>query len=271
MTGTHIHPTAIVEAGASLGTGVRIGPYAVVGSHVVLGDGCEVMAHAVVQGHTEVGAGTCIHGHAVLGGPPQDLKYRGEPTRLVVGERNQIRENVTLNVGTVQGGGVTRVGSHNMLMANCHVAHDCTVGDRVILANNVMLAGHVVVQDGAILNGGVGVHHFTTVGAYAYVGGLSRITKDVPPFHIVEGHPSRVRGINVIGLKRAGFPEATVQAVKEAHKLLFRSDLTMKDALRRIKVDFAGVPEVMELVRFLEASEGGRQGRQGERPRGRTP
>jgi len=271
VTPPDIHPTALIDPAASLGDGVRVGAYAVVGPHVKLGDRCEVMAHAVVHGHTEVGADTRIHCHAVLGGAPQDLKYKGEPTRLVLGENNQIRENVTLNVGTAQAGGITRVGSHNMFMANSHVAHDCVVGDRVILANNVMLAGHVRVHDGAILNGGVGVHHFTTIGAYAYVGGLSRITKDVPPYHIVEGHPSRVRGVNVIGLKRAGFAEATVQAVKEAHKLLFRSDRTMKDALRQLKVDFADVREVMELVRFLEASEGGRQGRQGERPRGRTP
>jgi UDP-N-acetylglucosamine acyltransferase len=263
----NIHPTAVIEDGAELGTGVRVGPFAVIGPRVRLGESVEVMAHAVVEGCTQVGARTRIFPHAVVGGSPQDMKYKGGDTKLVIGERNVLREGVTINTGTELGGGVTRIGDGNVLMANAHVAHDCVLGDHVILANNVMLAGHVCVQDGAILNGGVGIHHFTTIGAYAYVGGLSRITRDVPPFTIVEGHPSRVRGLNVIGLKRARFPEETVRALKEAFRLLYRADLTTRDAIAQLKVDFAAVQEVQVLVRFIEASGGGRLGRQGESPK----
>jgi UDP-N-acetylglucosamine acyltransferase len=261
-----VHPTAVVEDGAELAAGVTIGPYAVVGPRVRLGPGVEVMAHAVVLGNTHLGAGTLVFPHAVVGGRPQDLKYRGGDTQLRIGERNVIREGVTINTGTELGGGVTRIGDVNVFMANAHVAHDCSIGHRVILANNVMLAGHVRVQDGAIVNGGAGIHHFTTIGAYAYVGGLSRITRDVPPFTIVEGHPSRVRGLNVIGMKRARFSAEAIRALKAAYKLLWRSDLPVKDALARLKVDFAAVAEVQELVRFLEASRAGRLGRQGEEP-----
>jgi len=261
-----VHPSAVVEDGAELAPGVKVGACAVIGPRVRLENGVEVMAHAVVDGNTQIGASTVIFPHAVIGGRPQDMKYKGGDTRLVVGERNTIREGVTINTGTEIGGGVTRLGDANVLMANAHVAHDCVIGNRVILANNVMLAGHVCVHDGAILNGGVGVHHFTTIGTFAYVGGLSRITRDVPPFTIVEGHPSRVRGLNLIGLKRAGFKDAAIKALKEAYRLLYRADLPVRDALARLKVDFAAVQEVQELVRFIEASGSGRQGRQGESP-----
>ena len=261
-----VHPTAVVEDGAELAGGVRVGPYAVIGPGVRIGEACEIKAHAVIEGNTEIGAGTIVFPHSAVGGVPQDMKYHGEESRLVVGERNMIREGVTINIGTELGGSLTRVGDDNVFMANSHIAHDCQVGSKIILANNVMLAGHVRVHDGAILNGGVGVHHFTTIGSYAYVGGLSRITRDVPPFTIVEGHPSRVRGLNVIGLKRARFGEETIRALKEAYKLIYRSDKPMRDALAKLKEDYPAEPPVQELVRFLEASEGGRQGRQGEQP-----
>jgi len=261
-----VHPTAVVEDGAELAPGVTIGPYAVVGPRARLGAGVVLMAHAVVEGNTQIGVGTRIFPHAVVGTCPQDMKYKGGDTRLLIGERNVIREGVTVNTGTEVGGGFTRIGNDNILMANAHVAHDCVLGNRVILANNVMLAGHVRVHDGAILNGGVGVHHFTTIGTLAYVGGLSRITRDVPPFTIVEGHPSRVRGLNLIGLKRVRASEATIRALKDAYHLLYRSHLTARDAVARLKVDFAAVPEVQELARFVEASGSGRLGRQGESP-----
>jgi UDP-N-acetylglucosamine acyltransferase len=266
MTPPAVHSTAVVEDGAELGPGVKIGPYAVIGPRVRLGPGVEVMAHAVVEGFTQIGASTLVFPHAVIGGRPQDMKYKGGDTRLVIGDRNILREGVTINTGTEIGGGITRLGDANVLMANAHVAHDCILGNRVILANNVMLAGHVRVHDGAILNGGAGVHHFTTIGTYAYVGGLSRITRDVPPFTIVEGHPARERGLNTIGLRRARFAEATIRALKDAYQILYRKDLSRRDALARLKVDFAAVAEVQELVRFLEASGGGRLGRQGESP-----
>lgn len=261
-----VHPTAIIADGAELAGGVTVGPYAVIGPRVRLGEGCEIKAHAVIEGITEIGGGSIVFPHSAVGGMPQDMKYHGEASQLVVGERNMIREGVTINIGTELGGGLTRVGDDNVFMANSHVAHDCEVGSKVILANNVMLAGHVRVHDGAILNGGVGVHHFTTIGSFAYVGGLSRITRDVPPFTIVEGHPSRVRGLNVIGLKRARFSEETIRALKEAYKLIYRSDKPMRDALAKLKADYPDEPPVQELVGFLEASEGGRQGRQGEEP-----
>ena len=264
MSGSGIHPTAVFMDGARIGAGVEIGPYVVLGPRVVLGDGCRVLSHAVVDGNTTVGANTHIHPHAVVGGEPQDRKYRGGDTRLVIGSGNQIREGVTIHTGTEEGGGATVLGDDNLLMANAHVAHDCILGDHVTLANNVMLAGHVQVEDGAILNGGVGIHHFTTIGTYAYVGGLSRITQDVPPYMIVEGHPSRVRSVNVIGLKRAGVDDSVVRAVKAAFKALYRSDRPMTEALEVLRKEYGGVAEVMRLVRFLEAGEGGRLGRQGE-------
>lgn len=261
-----IHPTAVVEPGAELGEDVRVGPYALVGQHVRLGDRCVVHAHAVVHNRTELGADCEVHPHAVLGGTPQDRKFDGEPTRLVAGARNVFREGSTANIGTEVGGGVTRIGDDCMLMACAHVAHDCEVGDGVILANNVMLAGHVCVEERAILNGGVGIHHFTTVGAYTYVGGLSRVTKDVPPFHILEGHPSRVRGINVVGLKRSGVPAGTITLLKECYDLLWRSGRPVNDVLGELEGRHPDVPEVGRLVAFLRASAAGRYGRQREQP-----
>ena len=264
MSGTLIHPTAVIEEGAVIGEGVQLGPYAVIGSHVTIRERAVVHAHAVIAGHTTIGAETVIHAHAVVGGPPQDLKYLGSATRLIVGCRNMIREGVTINIGTEQGGGETRVGDDNVIMANAHIAHDCIVGSKCIIANNVMLAGHVVIQDGVNLAGGAGVHHFATVGTCAYVGGLSRIARDVPPYTIVEGHPSRVRGINVIGLRRHGMPEETIQAVKAAYKQLFKSDDPMSEVVKRVQKEFEDVPEVQRLVEFLERSTEGRLGRQGE-------
>ncbi|MCZ6787970.1 MAG: acyl-ACP--UDP-N-acetylglucosamine O-acyltransferase [Planctomycetota bacterium] len=264
-----VHPTAVVEDGAELAESVSVGPYAVIGPDVRVGRGCVIHGHAVLSGNTEIGEGNVVHPHAVLGGSPQDLKYADEPTRLVMGDRNVVREGVTINTGTVQGGGSTTVGSECVFMANSHVAHDCVLGDRVILANNVMLAGHIKVRTGAIVNGGAGIHHFTTIGEYAYIGGLSRITNDVPPFTIVEGHPSRVRGVNVIGLKRARMSPEAIAAIKEAFKLLFRSDHPVREACAHLEDEFASVPEVLTLVEFMRAREGGRLGRQNESPRRR--
>ena len=264
MSGKGVHRTAVIEDGAVVDPTAEIGPYAVIGAKVTLGPGVHVMAHAVVDGHTTVGEETVLHAHSVVGGPPQDRKYLGSDTRLVIGCRNMIREGVTINIGTETGGGETSIGDDNVIMANAHVAHDCVVGNRCIIANNVMLAGHVVLQDGVNLAGGAGVHHFATVGSYAYVGGLSRIARDVPPFTIVEGHPSRVRGINVIGLRRAGMAEETIAAIKSAYKALFKSDEPMSDAVKRVRKEFAEVPEVLRLAEFLERSTEGRLGRQEE-------
>jgi UDP-N-acetylglucosamine acyltransferase len=264
VTGSLIHPTAVIELGAELGEGVRLGPYVVIGPAVKLADHVVVHAHAVVGGSTKIGAATVIHAHAVIGGPPQDLKYLGSDTTLRIGQRNLIREGVTINTGTEQGGGETIVGDDNIIMANAHVAHDCVIGNRCVIANNVMLAGHVRVEDGVNLAGGAGVHHFATVGMYAYIGGLSRITRDVPPFTVVEGHPMRVRGVNVVGLKRAGLDDLSIQAIKTAFKMLFKSDLPFVEVVARVREEFRDVPEVMYLADFVERSNRGRQGRQCE-------
>lgn len=266
MSGSGIHPTAIIEPGARIGEGVRIGPYAVIGPHVQLGDSCEVQAHAVITGSTTLGAHNRIHSHAVVGGEPQDRKYRGANTSLVIGSGNWIREHATIHTGTEVAGGVTTIGDDCILMANAHVAHDCNLGSRVILANNVMLAGHTRIEDGAILNGGAGVHHFTTVGTLAYIGGLSRITQDIPPYVIADGRPARPRSVNVIGLKRAGFDDETIRCIKSAFKLLYRSDRQVRDALDELRSTHPDVPQVQRMVDFVEATEEGRQGRQFEDP-----
>ncbi len=263
-----IHPTAVVDPAAILGTGVRIGAYAVVEGPVELGDDTVLMAHACVLGHTRLGRGNVLFPGAILGAAPQDLKYAGEVTRLEVGDRNQFREHVTIHAGTAKGGGLTRVGSDGLYMAGSHVAHDAEVGDRVILANNVLLAGHVRVEDGAILNGAAACHHFTTIGRLAYVGGLSRITQDVPPFSIVEGHPARVRGCNVVGLRRAGVPEPDVLRVRNAIRSIFLSrTTTAADAMRRLEAEHPGDPLIGEVLTSLRAAGAGRQGRARERLR----
>jgi len=264
VSAQNVHYTAVIEEGAVVDPTVRIGPYAVIGAHVRLGPNVNIYAHAVIDGATSVGEGTVLHAHCVVGGPPQDLKYLGSDTQLRIGCRNMIREGVTINTGTEKGGGETVVGDDNIIMANAHIAHDCIVGNRCIIANNVMLAGHVVLQDGVNLAGGAGVHHFATVGSCAYVGGLSRIARDVPPYMIVEGHPSRVRGVNVIGLRRTGMSEETIAAVKSAYKLLFKSDEPQSDAIKRVQSEFADVPAVLLLAEFLARSTEGRLGRQEE-------
>ncbi len=264
--GVQVHPMAVVAPEAELGVDIRIGPCAIVGPHVRLGDRCVLSAHAVVHGRTELGPDCEVHPTAALGGAPQDKKFDGEPTRLVIGARNIFREGATANIGTETGGGITRIGDDCIFMSCSHAAHDCDVGDRVILANNVMLAGHVRVEEGAVLNGGLGVHHFTTIGCYTYIGGLSRITQDVPPFHIAEGHPSRLRGINVVGLRRAGIANKTIAALKDCFHRLWRSDRPVKHVLPELRKQYGDLPEVERLIAFVEASGQGRHGRQQERP-----
>jgi UDP-N-acetylglucosamine acyltransferase len=253
---------ARIHENARIGDGVSIGPFVEIGPDVEVGDGCEIAAGVVLSGHTKFGCENRIHPHAVLGGPPQDLKYHGEPTRLIVGDRNEIREGVTFNRGTVGGGGVTRLGDENLVMAYAHVAHDCQVGSGAILSNNIMLAGHVVVNDGAILNGGAAVHHFTTIGRFCYVGGLSRIVQDIPPFVIVEGHPTRYGGLNVVGLRRRGFAEETVQALKDMYKRILRTDELRTSVLASLRHEWDDLlPEVQEFVGAFVAAAKGKKGR----------
>jgi UDP-N-acetylglucosamine acyltransferase len=260
---------ARVDEKATIGDDVSVGPFAVIGPDVTIGDGCEIGPGAVVTGHTTLGRENVVQSHAVLGGPPQDLKYRGEPTRLVVGDGNLIREGVTMNVGTVGGGGITRVGDGNLIMAYAHVAHDCRVGDGVILSNNIMLAGHVVVNDGAILNGGAAAHHFTTIGRLSYVGGLSRLVQDVPPFVIAEGHPLRFGGVNVVGLRRRGVSEDAIRALRDAYRRCLRTDEPRTRVLAGMRTEWEGLdPMVREFVEALERQAAGKHGRSLEATRG---
>lgn len=262
-----VHPTAHVDPSARLADGVVVGPFAYVGPEVELGAGTELLPHAVVHGWTRMGAGNRVHSFATLGGDPQDVSYRGEVVRLEVGDRNVFREGVTVSRGTRKEQGLTRIGSGNLLMACSHVGHDCAVGDGAILGNNVLLAGHVHVEDRAILNGAAAVHHFTTIGRLSYVGGLSRIVMDVPPFMVVEGHPARVVKVNVVGMQRAGLAAERIKSVREAHRALWRSDqLVREKTLDRLERD-SPTPEMLELVGFLRRQMAGRQGRAREAAR----
>ncbi|MBY0453392.1 MAG: acyl-ACP--UDP-N-acetylglucosamine O-acyltransferase [Burkholderiaceae bacterium] len=256
-----IHPTALVDAGAQIDTSVSVGPYAVIGPHVCIGAGTTVGAHCVIEGHTTIGQDNRIFQFASLGAAPQDKKYAGEATRLVVGDRNTIREFCTFNTGTVQDRGVTTIGDDNWIMAYVHIAHDCVVGNQTILANNATLAGHVQVGDYAIIGGLTGVHQFTKVGAHVMAGFASHISQDVPPFMMVDGNPLAVRGLNLEGLRRRGFSPARLSAIKQMHRLLYRQGLTLEAARSAIAELPATHPEaagdIALLQSFLDASARG--------------
>jgi UDP-N-acetylglucosamine acyltransferase len=253
----HVHPSAVVDPGAALGEGVVVGPFSVVGAGVALGAGCRVGPHAVVEGPSRIGARCRVFPFASLGLEPQDLKYRGEPTTLEIGDDNTFREGVTVHRGTSGGGGVTRIGSRNLFMAGAHVAHDCQVGSDVIFANAATLAGHVVVEDGATVGAFSGVHQFCRVGRAAYIGGYSVITQDALPYVLTVGNRARSFGINVIGLERRGFRPETIQALKQAYRILFRSRLTQTAALERLESELGAFPEVDLLARFVRDSARG--------------
>ena len=255
-----IHPAAVVDPRAELATGVTVGPYCVVGPQVKIGAGTILEPHAVVTGNTTMGENNHVHSHAVIGGPPQLLKDLGADVGLVIGDNNTFREFVTVNTGTELGGGPTRIGNHCLFMACSHAAHDCVLGDHVELVNNALLAGHIHVHDRAIVSGGAAMHHWVTVGTLAFVGGLSRIIQDVPPYMIVEGNPSKVRGINIVGLRRNGGSEETIQTLKKAHRLVYRSQLTRKEALDELEAGEV-IREIKCLCDFVRRSLSGKQGR----------
>lgn len=256
-----IHPSAIVHPQAQLDSTVRVGPYAVVGPKLRIGAHTTVGPHCVLDGDTEIGSHNQIFQFASLGAQPQDKKYAGEPTQLIIGDRNTIREFCTFNTGTVQDGGVTRIGNDNWIMAYVHIAHDCAVGNNTILANNATLAGHVHVGDWVILGGLTGVHQFTQIGAHAMAGFASHISQDVPPFMMVDGNPLTVRGFNIEGLRRRGFGEQRLRAVKQMHRLLYRQGLTLEAARAAIAALSAELPEaaadVQAMLDFLAASKRG--------------
>jgi UDP-N-acetylglucosamine acyltransferase len=249
-----LHPTAVVSPNAALGPGVRIGPYAVIEDDAILGAGCEVGAHAVIKKYTSLGQRNRIFEHAVLGGEPQDVKFKGERSALVIGDDNLIREFATLHRASEEGH-VTRIGSRNFFMVGTHIAHNCVVGDDNIFANGVALAGHIVVEDHVFLSNNVGAHQFVRIGRYAMVGGKSKIVQDVLPFFLTDGNPPRVRGVNSVGLKRAGFSEETRRALKDAHKLLFRSATPLEDVLQQM--DQRADENVAHLAEFIRGSQRG--------------
>jgi UDP-N-acetylglucosamine acyltransferase len=252
-----IHPTAVVEAGAVVDPTCEIGPFAYVGPNVVLGPRNVLSAHAVVKGHTTLGEGNRVFSHAVVGEIPQDLKYRGEPTRLVVGDRNTFRECVTINLGTVQGGGVTTIANGCLFMANSHVGHDCHVGDGAIIANSVALAGHVVLEDHVHFSGLAAAHQFCRVGRLAFVSGLTGVVMDVPPYCTVVGARAELAGLNSVGMQRAGMTEEQVGRVKQAYKILFRSNLGLAEALAQIEGELGTHPEVAHFLAFVRGSQRG--------------
>ena len=253
-----IHPTAIVSARAQLGANVSIGPYSIIGDDVILADEIEVGGHVVIEGPSEIGRGTRLYPFASIGQAPQDLKYKGEPTRLIVGERNTIREYVTMNRGTVGGGGVTTVGNDNLFMAQAHIAHDSQVGSHNIFANCSSLAGHVEIADHITLGAYVGVHQFCRVGSYAFIGGFSKIVKDALPYARSDGnHHAKCYGANTIGLRRQGFTAEAIRQIQHAFHLLLTSKLNTTQALDRLRTEMAGIPEIDYLIKFIETSTRG--------------
>lgn len=255
-----IHETAVIDPAARIDETANIEAYAIIDGPVVIGPETRVCAHAVISGHTTIGARNVIGSFTSIGAPPQDINYQGEPTELIIGDGNQIREYVSIHRGTVKGLGRTKIGNGNMIMAYSHIAHDCTLGDHVIMANVATLAGHVEIGSHANLGGLVAVHQFCRIGSYSYVGGMSGISLDVPPYVIMEGTRNRMRvaGINKIGLRRAGMNRETIKKLDEAFKLLFRSpQLLLKDALATIEEDMGDCAEVKHLVDFFHSSKRG--------------
>lgn len=252
-----IHPSSIVEEGAIIGAGVQIGPFCIVGANVSIGEGTVLKSHVVVNGHTVIGKDNTIYQFASIGEANQDLKYAGEPTRVEIGDRNRIRESVTIHRGTAQSGGLTKVGDDNLLMVNAHVAHDCVVGSHCILANNATLAGHVTVDDHAIIGGMTAVHQFCIIGAHVMVGGCSGVAQDVPPFVIAQGNHATPFGINLVGLKRRGFSKDALHAITAAYKLLYRSGKTLDEVKPEIAKIAKAHPEVQPFYDFFARSTRG--------------
>jgi UDP-N-acetylglucosamine acyltransferase len=252
-----IHPTAIVAPGAVIGEGVSIGPYCIVGEHVSLGAGTRLSSHVVIEGRCEIGEGNVIYPFAMLGGPPQHTAYRGEDTRLVVGDNNVIREHATMNVGTAAGGGVTRVGSNGFFMIESHVGHDCVVGDNVILTKQATLGGHCRIGDYVIVGGLAAVHQFTRVGRHAMIGGLAAVVKDVIPYGSVWGNHAHLEGLNLVGLKRRNFSRETINTMRAAYRLLFADEGTFQERIDDTVETYSDCAEVMEIIDFIRA-EGNR-------------
>jgi UDP-N-acetylglucosamine acyltransferase len=253
-----IHPTAILDPSAKVSSSCKIGPYCVIGPNVELGDACELISHVVIEGPSKIGARNKFFPFSSIGLAPQDLSYKGEPTRLEIGDGNTIREFVTINRGTAKGGGLTRVGSNILIMAYCHIAHDCSVGDHVIMANGATLGGHVIVEDWATVGALCPVHHFVRIGAHAFIGGGTTITRDVLPFSKTAAERgTRAYGLNAVGLERRGFTKERIRKIHHAYKLLLASKLNTSQALDQLKSEADRGEDVEMLIKFVESSERG--------------
>jgi UDP-N-acetylglucosamine acyltransferase len=253
----NIHPTAIVSKNAKLADDVIVGPYAVIGDNVTIGAKTKIGSHCVIDGNTTIGSGCEIFTGAVVGSRPQDLKYKGEKSLLVIGDNNIIREYCTINPGT-EDGGVTRVGSNNLFMAYSHIAHDCVVGSNCVFANNATLAGHVTVEDKTVIGGLVAIHQFVRMGMLSIVGGCSKVVQDIPPFSTCDGHPARVYGLNLVGLRRHKIERDSIHQLNRAFGILFNSGLSVKHAIERLEKETANPsPEVLYLTEFVKKSERG--------------
>lgn len=248
-----VHATAVVDPKAELADGVSIGPFCVIGPNVKLGARTKLLSHVVIDGHTQLGEDNVVHAFATLGGPPQHTAYKGEPTQLIIGDRNLIREHATMNTGTVGGGGMTRVGSDGLYMIESHVGHDCVVGDQVILTKQATLGGHCEIADFVIVGGLAAVHQRTRVGRHAMIGGLAAVVKDVIPYGSVWGNHAHLEGLNLLGLKRRGFSRETINAMRAAYRMLFADEGTFQERLDDTIETYASCPEVMEIVDFIRA------------------
>lgn len=258
---TSIANTAWIDPRAELDEEVEVGPFTTIGPHVKIGAGTKIMNSVTLMGHVTIGRDNVIYPHAVIGGEPQDISYAGTDTQVIVGDNNIIRESVTINRGSEKEDGITRIGSNNFLMAGMHVAHDCKLGSHIIIANGTMLGGHVHVDDHASISGGVAVHHYTTIGSFSFVGGLSRVLHDVPPYMLCEGLPARPRCINIVALKRNNFDSAVIDALAEAHRLLYRSKIGLDAAREVLRGNDHLLPQVNHLLGFIEGQQEGRHGR----------
>lgn len=252
-----VHPTALVEPGAELAAGVQVGAYAIVGSQVRVGFRTCVGSHTILEGRTEIGADCRIGSHVIIGAPPQDVKYHGEPTRLVIGDRTLVREFATIHRASTGGSGVTSIGPESFIMAYAHVAHDCQLGERVIMANQASLAGHVEIGRCAVIGGMSGVHQFVRIGEYAFLGACSAVLQDIPPFVKAQGNRAKPFGLNVVGLRRHGASAEAIQALKQAYRIVFLSGLNTSQALAQLEQELSGTPEVRRFVDFIKRSQRG--------------
>jgi UDP-N-acetylglucosamine acyltransferase len=252
-----IHPTAIISPDAQLAEGVEVGPYSIIGDDVKIGKNTIIGPHTVIDNYTHIGEGCNIFQFCSIGAPPQDLKFGGEKTRVIIGNFNTIREFVTIHRATSADIGVTIIGDHNLIMAYVHVAHNCKLGNNIVMVNAAALAGHIHIEDHAIIGGLTGIHQFCRIGAHCIIGGASAVSKDVPPYTVAQGNHAKLFGLNLIGLKRRDFSEKTINAIKNAYRIIFRSDLLLEAALKKAQDEVEDCPEVRHFIQFIKESERG--------------